>query len=318
MHTMTATSAMRLPCFTGALRYGQLIGKRRFADLFVDTIKSTFAKDDWAKVTGSIKGSGKFTDSIVKEQVTAAYNATELTLAANGVQGADAATRLDNVHQIRVLVPATGEWVEVAYSAVSDATPAIITIAAPGGEATQTTYELLYQPTESAWMSFPPRVIESPLRVTDLIVNLGGKWNGTTILGGRALGMEIKSIEHNLNNSMAIEFRVGGTGTYANYAARGGRTQTIALNREMRDWILQQRLADNEHFTVYAKATGAEFEAGKNYFIEMVWPKCYLLKSPISVDGKFLGEAGDLEVFEDDTYGSVWMQVGNQVSAYAA
>jgi len=317
-HLSVPLESLYLPCFTGAFRHGKTIFKRRLADLHVNQVTSTFAKDSWAKLAVDLKGTGKYTDNLYKETVNAAYNATSLTLAANAVEGSTAALRLDSVHQVRVQVPTTGEWVEVAVTAVSGATPAVLTITAPGGVATLTDYEILYVPTEPAWCSFPARVIEPPLRVTDVVLKVGGLWNGTTLLGGRTYSDEIDSVEHVLNNDVLTEFRIGGTGAYANYAIRQGRTQTLKLNREARDYILQQRMLDNEYFGVYLEATGAEFETGKNYFVKLVFPRCNVLKAPLSVNGKMLAEAGDLVVLEHDTYGSVISEVGNMVQKYAA
>jgi hypothetical protein len=395
-HTIMPVSDMILPSFTAGMQLGSTILKRRFASLHADSVKATFAKDSWAKVNMDAKGTGKNGNNIYSETVTAAYNADELTLAANAVEGATPSARLDNVHQVRVLVPNTGEYEDVTVTAVSDAGLAVLAITAPATavaiaglskaascvvswaghgletddevtiagitqvdwtvlnatheitkigidsfsipvdtsaieavynpttdpgmiqEATETTYEILYVPEEAAWCTFPSRETEPPLRVTDLIVVLGGKWNGTAILGGHAMSDEIESIEHTLNNQMMIESRPGGTGSYANYAIRQGRMQTLAINRQARDYILQQRIADNEYFAVYMKATGAEFEAGKNYYVEMVFPRCAVLKAPISVNGKILAEAGDLIILEDDTYGSIQVQIGNKVAAYAA
>jgi hypothetical protein len=116
---------------------------------------------------------------------------------------------------------------------------------------------------------------------------------------------------------MLIEFRVGGTGTYANSALRQGRLQTIKLNRQARDFIIQQKIADVEYFGVQMKATGAEFETGKNYYVDLVFPRCAVQKAPLSVSGKILAEAGDLVVMQDDTYGSVRAEVANKVAAYA-
>lgn len=317
-HAVTPESSLLLPSFTAAMRLGKTLLKRRVASCFIDTLKATFAKDSWAKLDLGIKASGKYTDNMYKETVNAAYNATSLTLAANGVQGADAATRLDNVHMIRVKVPTTTEWKEVVYTAVSGATPAVITIAAPGGVATLCDYEILYVPTEAAWATFPARVSEPPLRVTDLILKIGGKWNGSEFLGGRTYAEEIESIEHNLSNQMVIQFRNGGTGSYANFAIRKGRIQTLSLNRQLRDFILKQKMIDNEYFGVYMKATGAEFETGKNYYVECIFPRCNILKSTLSVSDKFLAEAGDIKILEDDTYGSVIVNVANKVTKYAA
>lgn len=317
-NTIVPTSNMENPSFTLAMRLGKTILKRRFASIFVDSLVSTFTKDAWAKLVIGTKGTGKFTDNVTKETVNAAYNATSLTLAANAVQGGDAATRLDNVHSIRVKVPTSAEWKEVTFSVVSAATPAVITISAPGGVATLCDYEIIYVPTEAAWATFPARVTEPPLRVTDLVMKIGGKWDGSDFLGGRTIDAEIESIEHNFSNQMSVEFRVGGTGAYANYALRQGRVQTLKLDRQMRDFILQQKIKDNEYFGVYMKATGAEFESGKNYYAELIFPRCNVIKAPIKVNNKILGEEGDLKVLEDDTYGSIRTQVANKVATYAA
>lgn len=317
-HTITPTTNMALPSFTAAQRLGSTIMKRRFASMFVDQLTATFAKDSFAKLALTVKGTGKYTDNMFKETVTAAYNATTFTLAAKGVEGSTAGLRLDNVHQVRVLVPTTGEYADVKVTAVSAATPAVFTITAPGAAATSTTYEILYVPTEAVWMTFPARVTETPLRVTDLAVTFGGKWSGTAFLGGRPMTAEIESIEHTIQNNMAIEFRVGGTGAYASYAIRNGRTQTIKLSRQMRDFILQQRIIDNEYFGVYMKATGALYEAGYNYSVEIIFPRCAVINAPISVNGKVLAEAGDLQVLQDATYGSVIVNVQNKVATYAA
>jgi hypothetical protein len=317
-HSIIPTSSMDLPSFTAAQRLGSTIMKRRFASQYVDQLTATFAKDSWAKLSLGIKGTGKYTDNMFKENVTAAYNATTLTLAAKGVEGATADLRVDNIHQVRVLVPSTGEYVDVVVTAVSAATPAALTIVAPGVAATSTTYEVLYTPTESGWMTFPSRVVEPPLRVTDLVITLGGKWSGTAFLGGRSLSQEVDSIEHVINNNLTVENRPGGTGSYANYAIRQGREQTLKLTRQMRDFILQQRIVDNEYFGVRMKATGAEFETGKNYYVDVVFPKCAVLNAPISVGGNELSEAGDLQVLQDATYGSVLVEIANKVTAYAA
>lgn len=317
-HVITPTADMTLPSFTAAMRLGSTIMKRRFASMHIDQLTTTFAKDSWARLSLGVKGTGKYADNMYSENVTANYNATSLTLAANAVAGSSAQARLDNVHLVRVLVPTTGEWKDVTVTAVSAATPAVLTITAPGGVSTSTTYQILYVPTEPAWASFPARVTEPPLRVTDLVVKVGGLWNGTTFLEGHTMSSEIESIEHVVNNNLAVEFRVGGTGTYANYVIRQGRLQTLKLNRQMRDFILQQKIKDNEYIGVNARATGAEFESGRNYFVDLVFPRCAVLDSPISVNGKILAEAGDLIVLQDDTYGSCRVEVGNKVAAYAA
>ena len=385
-----------IPSFTAAQRYGDTVLRRRFASMFVDSITASFAKDAWCKITGAIKGTGKRTDNVTAEDITAALNVASLTLAANAVHGADAATRLQNVQQIRVLMPNSGEYQDVAFSAVSDATPSVITITPPvtavaiaglskaaacvvtwvghglvngdkvtfagitqadwvavNGEQTITridddsfsiavntsgfavaydaatdlgtyiestdaTFEVLYIASEAGWMTFPARINETPLRVSELTLKVGGKWNGSTFLGGRVLTAEVKSVDWALNNNVAVEFVPGAGGTYASRAMRGGRTQKITLNREFREFIMQQHLVDNDTLGVYILAEGAIYDSPHKYQVEIIFPKVAVLAAPISVDGKRLAEAGDLQVLEDDTYGSVIVKVKNLQATYAA
>ena len=388
-----------MPSFTAAQRYGDNVLRRRFASMFVDAVSASFAKDSWCKITGTIKATGKYTDNNAKENVTDAMNATTLTLAALAIQDdtpASAATRLENVQQIRALKPNSGEYQDVAFSAVSAATPAVITITPPAIavpiaglskaaacvvtwvghglvstdkvtiagitqaewsalnaehvitkigadsfsipvdssafaavydaatdpgtiiESTDAVYEILYIPTEAGWMTFPARINETPLRVSQMTLKVGGKWNGTTFLGGRELTSEIKSIDWSFNNALAVEFVPGAGGTYASRALRGGRTQKVTLNREFREFIMQQHLIDNDTMGLYILAEGAVYDSPHKYQVEIIFPKVAVLAAPISVDGKRLGEAGDLQVLADDTYGSVIVKVKNLQATYAA
>jgi len=317
-HIITPLVSRYMPSMTGANRVGQTIFKRRFGGLFMDTVSANFTKGSWAKISGGVKGTGKFTDSVTKETVNAAYNAASLTLAANVVQGTTAAERLDSIHNVRVKVPTTGEWADVVVTAVSDAEPAVLTITPPGGAVTLCDYEILYAPEEAAWATFPARITEPPLFVANMIVNVGGKWNGTTLLGGHNIANELKSIDHTLNNNMSIEDRPDGNGLYANYGIRNNRVQKLKLNREAKDFLLEQRLLDNEDITVYVECIGAEWATGYNYYFKLLCPQCTLLTKPFEQDGKFIAEVGDLLVKQDSTYGSVRVEVANRVAAYAA
>ncbi|MEN8134328.1 MAG: hypothetical protein ABFS18_02160 [Thermodesulfobacteriota bacterium] len=307
-----------VPTFTGAQRFGDVIAKRLFASLAVDSFTATFAKDSWCKIVGTLKGTGKVTNSVIEETVSALNDAVELTLAANGVEGADAQTRLDNVQRIQAeLTP--GVWTEVDYSAVSAASPAVITNTSAGGDGLSSIdYKILYVPTEAAWATFPARVTETPLRVTGLTVNFGGAWNGAAFDGGREMTSEISSVEWGCNNNLQVEFVPGSAGAYASRIWRDGRGQTLKMTREFRDYILQQHIDSNDTFGVHLLAEGAVFDAPHKYQVELIFPKCAVLTSPISVDGKRLAEAGDLVVLEDDTYGSVIAKVKNLQATYAA
>ena len=310
------------PSFTMAMRYGKHLLKQRFASALIDSFTLSLKKDSWAQIKASVKSTGKRTTNITEETVNAAYNTTTLTLAANAVAGSTAQERLDNVHFIRAQVPSTLEWKDVSFSVVSAATPAVITIVAPGGVATLVDYKIIYNIAESgdyAWCSFPSRVVEPPLRVTDFSIKFGGKWNGTTLLEGHTMQAEIKSLEWTFTNGIKPEFVPGaGSGVYANRALRDGRTQKISLGRDFRDYIVGMRADLTDTFVLYALAEGSVYDTPHKYTVEIIWPKVGVLAAPQNLDGKRLGEAGDLVVFEDDTYGSVIVNCKNKVATYAA
>ena len=306
-----------LPSFTAAQRYGKTVLKRRFASMFVDALTATFARDAWCKLTGSLKGTGKKTDNVYEETVNSYIDETTLTLAVNAVEGATAGDRLNNVQRIKVEL-ASGVWTDVAFSAVSAATPAAITIVAPGATHTLKNFKVLYIPAESGWMTFPARVNETPLRVSEMTLKVGGTWSGTLFEGGRELQAELKSVEWSFNNNLAVEFVPGAGGSYASRAIRGGRAQKIKLDREFREFIMQQHMEDNDTLGLYILAEGAIYDSPHKYQVEIIFPKVGVLNAPISVDGKRLGEAGDLQVLEDDTYGSVIVKVKNMQATYAA
>ena len=305
------------PSFTAAMRFGRQVMKRRFASCFVDQVRTEFTKDGWAKITGVVKGTGQVTDNTQVEEVSAPYNAESLTLAANGVEGDDAAARLANVQAVQVLNPATEAWDEVSYTAVSGATPAVISITPPGGSGSNTTYKIYYLPRESGWMAFPERVEEPPLKVSRLAVHLGGRWNGSGFVGGHLLTAELRRIVWNFHNNLSPE-RTPGGGEAANRAFRTGREQKLTFDRDFRDFLLAQHLADTDYFGLYLKALGPEFEPGYPYQVEIIFPRVAVAAAPVRVAQRRLAEEVEFAVLEDDTYGSVIVQVQNLVSRYAA
>lgn len=305
------------PSFTAAQRFGKTVLKRRFASMFADSFTATFAKDDWCKISADLKGTGQVADNITQETVSGFKDSTSLTLAANAVEGTTAAERLNNIHQVKAEL-ATGEWTEVVVTAVSAATPAVLTITDPGGTHDACDFKIIYIPSESGWMSFPARITETPLRVAQLTFKLGGTWDGSAFQGGRTLDAEIKQIEWSFANNGECEFVPGAGDANAGRYVREGREQTLKLDREFRDYILQQHIDDNDTFGVYILAEGAVYDSPHKYQAEIIFPSVGVISSPISVDGKRNAEAGDMTVLEDSTYGSVIVNVKNLQSTYAA
>lgn len=305
------------PSFTAAQRLGKTVLQRRLASYFVDGFTFTFQEDSWCKVAGSLKGTGKFENNVERETVNAAKNATTLALAANGVDGTTAQERLDSIHQVRVEM-APGEWHEVNVTDASAATPAQLTIEAPDAATDLVDYQILYAPTAPAWCSYPSRVVESPLRVAQMTARIGGKYDGTSIKGGRDISADIKVVEWSMNNNMQIKFAPGAGGAFASKAFRDGRTQTLKLDRDFRDAILQQGMEDNDHFAIHIFAEGAEYEAGHNYQVEIILPRVGIKTASPSVDGKLLAENTEFIVLQDDTHGSAIVKIKNLVAEYAA
>ncbi len=321
LHTITPISAdvdidRSNPSFTAVQRLGQTINKRRLASCFVDALSLSFATDNWVKGSATIKATGLYADTVVEAEVTALDNVTSLTLP-TAVAGATAQERLDNVQIVRGLVGSAMRFTTV--TAVSSATPAVLTIAplpdAVGGSST--TYKILYTPPEPAWATFPPRITETPLRVSQACLYLGGNWNGTKFFGGKSMGAELKSFEYSLNNNLQVEFSLCAGGAYAGRCLRDGRNQTIKLSREMRNMLLQQYMGSNEYFGLQVLCEGAEFDTGHHYTLELIFPRLGLLAAALSTAGKRVAEAGDLQVLQHTGYGSVIARVKNLVSAYA-
>jgi hypothetical protein len=300
------------------MRFGRQVLKKRFASCFIDQVRVDFPKDGWAKITGTVKGSGKVADNTQVEEVSAAYNATSLTLGPNGVEGANAAERLSNVQAVQVLNPATQAYDEVAYQAVSGATPAVLTITPPGDSGVLTTYHIYYLPRESGWMALPPRVEEPPLKVSQVEVTVGGRWDGSAFSGGHRLAAELRSLTWTLKNNLAPESTPGAGVNYANRAFRAGREQKLEFDRDFRDCLMAQHLKDNDTLAVYLKATGPEFEPGLPYQVELVFPRVAVLTAPVRVAGRRLAETVEFTVLEDDDFGSVTAYVQNKVDSYAA
>ena len=305
------------PSFTAAQRVGQTINKRRLASCFIDSITMTFAADAWVTGSAAVRATGQFTDTVTEEIVSALDNATTLTLTANGVQGATAQDRLDSVQVVRAVVGGGMKFATI--TGVSDASPAVLTIESLGGAGTETVeYRILYTPIEPAWATFPARITETPLRVAQACLYLGGTWNGTEFIGGKQLAADLTTFEYTLNNAMEIEFTPCAGGSFAGRAFRGGRNQMIRINRKMRDMLLQQHMANNEYLGLHLLCEGAEYEAGHNYTVELIFPRLGVLAAPLNTEGRLVAEAGDMQVLEDATYGSVIARVKNLVATYAA
>jgi len=173
-------------------------------------------------------------------------------------------------------------------------------------------------PTEPAWCTFPARITETPLRVSQMCLYIGGNWDGSDFVGGKSLASVLNEIEYELKNNMTAAFTPCAGGTYAGECLRGAREQMIKLSRQSRDFLLQNYILQNETFGLHVLCEGDEFDTGHNYTLELIFPKVGILAAPFETNDGRVFEAGNLQVLEDDTYGSVIARVKNLVDTVAA
>jgi|LGVF01.1.fsa_nt_gb hypothetical protein len=303
------------PTMTLVFREGDVIDYAKYTSMAVESVTSTFRKDDWVSVNGSLVGTGKHELLSYQETVVDAEDTTELTVVDGTINGSDSASRADNIHQVR-MQESTGEWSEIGVTGSSSDTT--IQIIAGGAGIEDRTFKIIYLRGGQTWTAERDMVYESPLRVSEVEVNLGGKWNGTEFVGGKTISNQISDITHTVTNGFAVEFLPGAGGNFASRIFRPARTQTLTLNRELRDAIIKHYANTVEYFGVKIVATGAAISATENYSVTLIFPRCGILDNKVSVDGQRINEAGDLSVLEDATYGSAIVLVQNEIATYAA
>ncbi len=314
-HTITPLSGdidhrRSLPSFSIGYRFSQILD-RIYHGAVVDSLSLGFTKDEFVKVSGSVKMSGKTDDNVAEDTIAAALNVTSLTLS-DGVAGSTDAERLDNMQVVRY-ESLTGQMEHVDFSAVSSDTAAgVLSITAPSAATDVVDYKAIYAKFGEN-ITFPAMITESPLTVAKTVVTFGGKWNGTAFVGGRTMACELKSVTWDPANGMATEFCFGVDADYANRAWREARTQTLKIDREFRDFLMQQMIENEEYFGLHILATGAVYDSPHKFQCEVVFPRLSIISAPIAADGKRLSESADIAVLQDDNYGSVIVKVKNQV-----
>jgi hypothetical protein len=306
-----------LPSFSTGFRFSDQ-NDAKYDGCVVDSVTLTFTKGEQAeflKASATLKNSGKRTDSTIRETVNAALNATSLALT-DGVNGDDAAGRLRNVQTIDY-THTDGYLAPVVYSAVSDDTAGgVITIEAPGAVADTVDYRVVYT-THDGPITFPALVTETPLKTSGAFITFGGMWNGSSFVGGRTLACEAKNIEWTYTNGVALESCFGEDADYAGRVWRDARTQTLKVDRELRDWLYQTMLDQEEYFGLHILAEGAVYDDPHKFTVELIFPRLAVMTNPVSADGKRLSESIELSVLQDTTYGSVIARIKNTVPTVA-
>jgi len=306
------------PTFTAGQRLGETINKTLAASMGVSSTSITFAADDWVTGSAELVGTGKVEHTATEElDINALDNVTSLTLASVGVQGATDTERLDNVFTVRAYY--NGAWRYLTPTAVSAATPAVITIPSLGGSGASVEYRVLRVATEPAWATFPARVVETPLRVSQMYLTIGGEWDGSAFQGGRQICSRLSSFSWDFSNEgMEPVFTPCAGGSYAGRMQRESRNQTLSIAQELKDVLAREIMTANEYFGLHVICEGAEYSAGHKYTLEVIFPRLGILNNPLSSDRSRVAETLDIQVLEDAIYGSVIVKVKNLVSGYAS
>lgn len=301
------------PTFTAVQRRANAVEFLRAASMAVSSCSITFAADDWVKGSASCVGTGRTESTLTEVSITALDNATSLTLPV-AAAGATSAERLDNVHQVRALYAGGWKWIKPTDSA----TATTLTIPSLGGAGANVTYKVLYMQTLPTWTTMPARINESPLRVSQMCLTIGGTWNGTAFVGGVGLGSSLGSFEWSLDNKITPEFTPCSGGAYAGKLRRGKREQKIKLSRELRSLLLANYMRNNEYFGLQVLCEGALYDATNKYTIEAIFPRLGIISDPLKSNKDRVAEDGELTVLQDATYGSSIFRIKNLVSGYAA
>lgn len=293
-----------LPTFTMCDRLGKTVAARRWYSAAIPSCSFNFTRDQWVKGKAEVVTSGKFDSAFIEEVVAALDNVTALTLAANAVLGADAQERLNNVQYVHVLYNGGERY--LTPTAVSDATPAVITIPSLGGAGGTVSYTVKYAASPApTWTTYPPAIEESALRVSDLCVVLDGTWNGTEFVGGTPLGSRLDSFDLSLKNDLKMEFTACAGGAYAGRCLKGVLDAEIKLASDMYDELLDETERSNKYFGIWALCEGVEYDTGHKYTFEIICPKCVLMTVDTKDKDKRLSQDSNVKVLAPAGYSKV-------------
>ena len=320
-HTITPAESIYLPSFTLLQRRGDSILKERFAGNLIESFDLDLG-DSWVGLNANVKGIGKREVNYFHEVVAALENSLQITLAQNGVEGESAAERVENVFRVRAKAVGSSAWTVCKVTAVSAATPAVITLESAAGQSgNPVNFQIDYIPVEPAWCDFPAFWEESPLRLVDAQMIVDGYFNGSSVAGGEVISKDLLGFTVSAKNDLDIRKLADGSGELcASDAIRKGREITVKLSERLRNTVLQWQWdhPETEQISLYLRIRGAEIVPASGYYFgaDIVFPLCGIVKMPIAVTGKVLAQEGDLIVMDDGSYGGAFIRVWNQASAY--
>jgi hypothetical protein len=305
-----------LPSFSLAHRFSEVLD-RKFDGCLADGFTLTVTKGEFLKLALPYKATGKVTDSVYEESVTADDDATSISLS-SGVFGTTAAQRLANVHRI-VAEDAADPDIKrnVVITSVSDSTSAaVITVEPPGNAGTSVDWAVLFT-KYGGKQTFPARMTESPLKAVDTKIYVGGKWDGSAFQGGWLLDCDLESAEITCANAHEIKQCIGSGVEYGSTAITGDVAFTAKLNLAFRDMTWQNNLTKDTGFGLYIKCEGAIYDDPHKFTAEFIMPLCFLKTDPISLNGKRYAEALDIEIGQATGYGEMIAVVKTLAQAMA-
>ena len=305
-----------LPSFTADMRFGDSVFKRRFYSMFVDSITAKFSRDAFCKLDLGIKGTGKHLSDI-EECVVSAYDDAEFVVIPFLTQGGS--DPKDCIHSVEAIYNYDNIKIVQVLDVATSGNDTAIAIDPPGDLHEMISYKVLYKPIEpnQQWVDSPEYMTqENPIKVANIDVSIG-KWYGS-MTGTRKINAEIQNVEYNLNNNLNFQVGFNTGGGYASIVFREGRVQTIKLDRELRDYLLQRYVETKENFCLRILGESTEYEPGKKYKIDMIFPCLGIVGSQIESSGKILAEKGDFRVLEPEgNYPSAYVIVQNKIEKYA-
>lgn len=322
--------------FTAAHRRGGSSGGaadfRRHYGIAANTLTLNLAKNEFLKTQLGILGIGKFDDSIYTEEISAADNATSLTLGKDPL--GDSHTNVTVWANITDTV--SGQFSTPVTATAYNAGTNALTITSLGGSGATIKYRVTYQvkATESgySWADLSGLSVEDEftMKAGNLQIRMAGRYSESggnpSFTGGQIAGCEIDSFTYKLDwkGQTGKCWRTGQTDEpTATSVELGDPEQTVEVSRQVIDYVLKAGFDLNAPMSLYVDAQGPIIDAvnapGERFFFRLYVPKVQMLSKSHDVVDKKWAEKVQFLVLKDDANGwpSAVAQIQNKIASYA-
>jgi hypothetical protein len=327
-HTITPlTTDIDHPSFSmikaiGTDDSGACILKQKFSECLIDSCTITLGENYVSGEVG-IVGGGYAEENFYYSTSTAAGNTTEVTASGTrSVPGSNAAQRLANVAELDAYgIDGNNYWQIVTPTAVSTAAPAVVSFTAIGTTTAAGTFRLFHYCENQHTFTFPSKITgETPLKLRDATITIGGSWNGTTFVGGETIACDLTGATISINNNTVIRNCAGSGVDYGTESYRGGRDISITLTERQRDFVNILKKRNLLTFGLRFNIAGDVIDVGgTDYFgVDFVFPSCALMDVREGADGGMHTEEKTIVPLVDATYGQVIVIGKNKQAAYIA